>query len=183
MQKKLRFLLLALVFVLLLGGAYAGYRKLGSKLLPDSSAPAEMSEQFMDCTFYNAAGEPVALSSLLGKPTLVNFWATWCPFCLEEFPELQKVFEDYGDRVNFVMVNDTDGVRETVETASSFLAETGYTFPVYFDRDSSAVSTYAVYNFPTTLFLAPDGALKFRYAGAMTYEMVAAQLDALLVQK
>ena len=183
MQKKLRFVLLAVVLVLVLGGAYAGYQKLGSTVqTPDISVSVPASESFTDCTVYTADGRNVALSSLLDKPVVVNFWATWCPFCVEEFPELQKAFEDYGDKVNFAMVNYTDGVRETVETASAYIAENGYTFPVYYDLDSSALDNYGVYSFPTTLIFAPDGSQAFRYSGALTYEMVAGRLEALTAQ-
>ncbi len=183
MQKKLRAILLAIVLVLVLGGAYAGYHKLRDQMpLSGLFSPVRVSETFADCTVYQADGSPAALSSLLGKPVLLNFWATWCPYCVEEFPDLQRAYEDFGDKVNFVMVNVTDGVRETVETASAFVAENGYTFPVYYDKDSSAQRAYGVYSFPTTALLSADGTLVALRPGAMTYEMVAAQLASLLQQ-
>lgn len=179
MQKKLRLILLVLVLVLVLGGAYAGYHALRDKIgVP--TAPAQISETFADCTVYDAQGEPFALSSLLGKPILLNFWATWCPYCVEEFPDLQRLYEAYGDKINFLMANYTDGARETVETAGAFIAENGYTFPVCFDKDSSALEAYLVYSFPTTVFLAPDGTVVYRQSGAMTYAAAEAQILALL---
>lgn len=184
MQKKLRFFLLLLVFVLLLGGAYAGYRKLQPSVnTPDAPISVTPAESFADCTVYDANGEPVALSSLLGKPVFLNFWATWCPYCVEEFPELQRAFEEYGDKVHFAMINYTDGVRETVETASAFTEENGYTFPVYYDLDSAALEQYGVFSFPTSALLSADGVLTERRTGAVTYETVVSWFEEILAKE
>ena len=183
MQKKLRLLILVLVFVLVLGGAYAAYQRLRADVdVPALPTPAELSDSFADFTVYTADGEQVKLSSLLGKPTLVNFWATWCPYCLQEFPEMQRAFDDYGDKVNFAMVDATDGVRETVENAKGFLEENGYSFPGYYDLDTEALNAYGVYNFPTTILFDADGTIVFRHAGAMTYEILEGQFLKLLEQ-
>ena len=181
MQKKIRVILLLLVFVLVLGGAYAAYHKLSPRLeSPSPAAPVEAAESFVDFTVYDADGNPVALSSLLGKPVLVNYWATWCPYCVQEFPAMQEAYEAFGDRVNFVMVNITDGVRETVQTASDFIAENGYTFPVYFDSAESACDAYGVYSYPTTLFLAADGTRIYQFPGALQYESIENGLNTVL---
>lgn len=181
MQKKLRLLILVLVFVLVLGGAYAAYHRLRTDVeVPAPPAAAERSDSFIDFTVYTAEGEPVKLSSLPGKPTLINFWATWCPYCLQEFPEMQSAFDAYGDKVNFAMVDATDGARETFEKAKSFLEENGYTFPGYYDLDTDALNAYGVYNLPTTILLDAKGTIVFRHAGALTYEILEQQILKLL---
>ena len=181
MQKKLRLILLVLVFALVLTGAYAGYHRLRDGVnMTSPSANVTPGEGFRDFTVFNENGEPVTLASLLGKPVIVNFWATWCPYCIQEFPTFQSAFETYGDRVQFAMVDATDGVRETVESASAFATENAYTFPVYFDLESSALAAYGIHSFPTTLFLAPDGSVSYQQLGPVAPETMEREIQKLL---
>lgn len=113
----------------------------------------------IDFTVEDAAGEQVNLFSLVGKPMVLNFWASWCGPCKSELPDFQAAYEKYGEDVEFVIVNMTDGVRETKEIATAFLEEQGYTLPVYFDTEQDAAYTYGVYSLPTTYFVAADGEL------------------------
>ena len=64
---------------------------------PDMTAPG--------FTVYDAAGEPVTLESLRGKPVILNFWATWCGYCVMEMPDFQAAYEEFGDQIHFMMVN------------------------------------------------------------------------------
>ncbi len=120
----------------------------------------QASEDFvpaMDFTVVNEAGENVTLSSLFGKPIVINFWASWCSPCKAELPDFQAAYEKYGDEVQFMMVNMTDGARETVDVAKEYMASAGYTFPLYFDTTQEAAYTYAVYSIPMTFFIDANG--------------------------
>ena len=75
------------------------------------------------------------------------------------------------------MVNMADGMRETVETASAFLAETGYTFPVLFDTKGEAAVTYGVYSLPTTFFIDAEGHPIARATGAIDGETLQRGID------
>ena len=70
---------------------------------------------------------------------------------------MQNAFKTHGGDIAFVMVNLTDGSRETLKTAKDFLKEAGYTFPVYFDTKFSAANAYGIESIPTTYFIDKDG--------------------------
>ena len=118
-----------------------------------------------DFTVYDLEGEPHKLSDYYGKPIVLNFWASWCGPCKSEMPAFQSVYEQYSEEVNFLIVNMTDGYRETVELASGYIEENGYTFPVFYDTDFSASLAYDVTSLPTSLFIDKDG---YMVAYAMT---------------
>ena len=110
-----------------------------------------------DFTVYDIDGDAVSLSDFIGKPVIINFWASWCGPCKMEMPEFEEKFNELGGDIQFLMVNLTDGNRETRETAISYIEESGYTFPVYFDTDQDAAYTYGVYSIPSTYFIGADG--------------------------
>ena len=110
-----------------------------------------------DFTVVDADEKDFALSSSFGKPIVLNFWASWCPPCKSEMPEFQTAYKTYGSDVQFIMVNLTDGERETIETASAFVKDKGYTFPVYFDVNQDAAYAYQIGSIPATYFIDKDG--------------------------
>ena len=131
----------------------------------DSSS--EMKNLAPNFTVYDLEGNEVNLNDFFGKPIIVNFWASWCGPCKMEMPDFNEAYETYKDEIEFLMVNMTDGSRETVEKASSFITESGYTFPVYYNTDYSAAITYSVSSLPTSYFLNADGELVTYARGAI----------------
>ena len=109
-----------------------------------------------DFTVVDGDGNSVKLSDYVGKPIVLNFWASWCGPCKSEMPEFQQVFEDMGEQVQFLMVNATAG-GDTVEKAKSYIRQSGYTFPVLFDTQGNAMHTFGVDAFPTSFFLDKTG--------------------------
>ena len=109
-----------------------------------------------DFTVVDSDGNSVKLSDYVGKPIVLNFWASWCGPCKREMPEFQQVFEDMGEQVQFLMVNATAG-GDTVADAKHFIQTAGYTFPVLFDTQGDAMYTFGVDAFPTTFFLDKTG--------------------------
>ena len=139
MNDKKKLILLLAVFALIIGGAYVLYTRLGQTVAPDQLAAestepvTEQEQEAPDFTVYDAEGREVRLSDYFGKPIVLNFWASWCGPCKMEMPDFQEKYLELEGEVHFLMVNMTDGARETVETATAFLAESGFTFPVLFD--------------------------------------------------
>ena len=109
-----------------------------------------------DFTVVDGNGKSVKLSDYVGKPIVLNFWASWCGPCKSEMPEFQQVYEEMGQQVQFLMVNATVS-GDTVEDAKAFVQQSGYTFPVLFDTRGEALHTYGVDSFPTTYFLDKAG--------------------------
>ena len=168
-----------LVLVIIIGGGMLLYRNLGQNIdlgepIPTETAPQNPAPDF---TVTDAAGNEVKLSDFLGKGVVLNFWASWCGPCQREMPSFQEKYLEYGDKVHFLMINITDGSRETAESASSFIAKKGYTFPVLFDTDLNAANTYGVYSLPMTVLIDAKGNL-FTYAiGGISAEMLQQGID------
>ena len=130
-----------------------------------------------DFTMTDASGEEVKLSYFFGKPVVLIFWAIWCGPCKSEMPHFEEAYQKYGEDINFVIVNLTDGSRETVETASAFIEEQGYTFPVYFDTSTEGAMTYGTYSIPVTYFIAADGTPVAQASGALDAATLQKGLD------
>jgi len=122
-----------------------------------------------DFTVYDASGNAVSLSDFFGKPVVLNFWASWCGPCRNEMPEFQEMYEKYsGEGVVFLMVNLTDGSKETQSSASAFINSSGYTFPVYFDTKNSAADAYNISSIPTTFFISKSSDIAGKNIGQIS---------------
>lgn len=130
-----------------------------------------------DFTMTNASGEEVKLSDFFDKPVVLNFWASWCGPCKSEMPHFEDAYQKYGEDINFVIVNLTDGARETVENASDFIEEQGYTFPLYFDTNTEGAMTYGTYSIPVTYFIGADGVPVAQANGALDAATLQKGLD------
>ena len=136
----------------------------------ETEEPVEELVMAPDFTVYDADGNAVNLSDFIGKPVVVNFWASWCGPCKMEMPDFDEKYQENGEKVHFLMVNMTDGFQETLEKAKKFVEESGYTFPVYYDTDMDAAMTYGVNSIPSTYFIDAEGHAIARAAGMIDAE-------------
>ena len=148
----------------------------------ESSAGTDEQPQVaaVDCTVYDADGNAVKLSDYFGKPLVLNFWASWCGPCQSEMPDFQSVYAEYGEEVNFMMINLTDGSRETTETALTFINKNNYTFPVFFDTTLEATSAYGASTIPTTFIIDAEGYIVGYAKGPLDAETLTDTLSKLL---
>ena len=188
----LKLLIWILAFAVVIVGAYVLYNRFSGEVALGGIATAPQvaedptgetepkGSEAPDFTVYDLEGNAHKLSDFRGKPVLLNFWASWCGPCQMEMPDFQKYYESHGDKVNFVIVNLTDGQQETVESASSFIEEKGYSFPVYYDTDIDAAAKYGVSAVPVSYFIDAEGYFVAWAQGALSADMLQQGMDMLL---
>lgn len=180
-MKKSKVLIMGIILAVIVVGASTLYDYLTVRTTAESQAqPQTTTKLAPDFAVYDAEGNAVYLSDLRGKPVIVNFWATWCGYCVSEMPEFQAAYETYGDQIHFMMVNVTDGQQETKKKAMEFLAGTEYTFPVYYDLELSASKNYGVNAMPVTYFIGPNGEAVAWTQGAINAATLQKGIDMLL---
>ena len=130
-----------------------------------------------DVRIFDREGGEVRLNEFFGKPMVLNFWASWCGPCQSEMPDFQAKYQELGGEVNFVMVNMTDGQRETVESASGFIDRNGFEFPVFYDTTGEAAYAYQAYSLPTTYFIDAGGHVIAQATGAIDAETLQMGID------
>ena len=203
MKNKKVIIIIVVAFVVLLGGATILYNHLKDKVdsqqlaetkeeekTEDESgaeestdegdtAEEEKSQTAPDFTVYDADGNEVHLSDYHGKPVILNFWASWCGPCKSELPDFEDSFKEYGDQIQFMMINLTDGTKETMESASALIEEQGYTFPVFYDTTYDAAGQYVSTGIPITYFIDAEGNFVAYGQGALDAETLQSGIDML----
>lgn len=127
-----------------------------------SSAPIPVE----DFALTDAQGQELMFSDFQGKPTVVNFWTPWCPYCKDEMPYFQAAYDTYQEELNVVMMDVPDS-RNTAQDAIDLIQEAGYTFPLYLDTNTESLNTFGVYSYPQTFFFNSQGEFVGRITGAI----------------
>ncbi|MBP2662452.1 MAG: Redoxin domain protein [Firmicutes bacterium] len=99
-----------------------------------------------------------------GKVTVINFWATWCPPCRGEMPELNEYYLQNSDKVAFYTVN----LGESEQKAANFIQRNNYSLPVLLDLNNDVARQFSIQYIPTTLVMDKEGIIQFRTSGAVT---------------
>ena len=185
--KVLKLLIWVLLFAVLIVGAYVLYNNLSDQVeiggLATEATAGETeaaANPAPDFTVYDSEGNPYKLSDFRGKPVILNFWASWCGPCKSEMPDIEKAYQTYGDQIHFLLVDLTDGYQETVESAAAYIAEEGFTFPVYYDTAIEGAMAYGVSGIPVTYFIDAEGNLVAYYQSAMSESILQQGIDMLL---
>lgn len=110
-------------------------------------------------------GNDIPMAQFRGKPLFINFWATWCPPCRAELPNIQRLYDTMKDQgVGFLMIS-----KETPDIVKAFLKENGYTFPCYLVEEDPP-RPFRVGSIPTTMLLTPDGEIAFVHTGPVAWD-------------
>ena len=187
-------------FAIFLVSAYFGYDSLSSKyskknisneteksknatIQNEDSTKGSGKDKVMakDFVVYDENLKEVKLSDYRGKPVIVNFWASWCPPCKSEMPSFNEMSKKYKENeIAILMVNLTDGQRETMSTAKQFIKDNNYNMKVLFDNKMNAANSYNISAIPRTIFIDKDGYIVKDDSGAITKEELESQIKLLL---
>ena len=181
MDKKIKLAITVGLVAILFALAYFTYGQLKAQYDLGAISDKNTSTQAPDFTLKNQAGEDVSLSDYIGKPVILNFWASWCPPCQEEMPnfnELSQKYDKSGEAV-FLMINLTDGGRETMDTAIGFLTDKKYSMNVLFDVDGNAANLYNISSIPATFFIDGKGKIRNSVVGSLTMTQLTMEVDKL----
>ena len=126
-----------------------------------------------DFTLTSLDGDSVKLSSFRGKPVFLNFWATWCPPCRAEMPDMSKVKAEMGDTIHIVGVN----LKETPDKVKPFVTENGYDWLHLLDSDGAIGKSYGVHGIPASYFLDAEGVIVGKQVGGITSELMTLEIE------
>jgi len=192
MSQKIKTILGVAAFAMLLVGAVVAYNALSGRVEPSLDPPPNQAQTVTGFTTTRARdtapdfavvdeeGNPVRLSDFRGRPVVLNFWASWCPPCRQEMPEFDSAYKEMGGDVVFMMVDLTDGGRESVATASRFVEGQGYGFPVYFDTRGEAADAYGIMSIPATFFIDGEGRVVSSQVGALSKAALARGIEGIM---
>ena len=124
-----------------------------------TTPPADFNLMLMD-----EDGQTILLEDFKGKPIFMNMWATWCPPCIAEMPNINKLYKEMGNQVNFVMI----ALDDDFETAKAFNTRKGFDMPIY-TLQSRRPAMYQSTTVPTTYVISADGNLMLTHKGMANY--------------
>ncbi len=113
------------------------------------------------------SGKEISLSDFKGKKVFLNFWASWCPPCRAEMPDIEKL---YQETKNSDLVILAVNIGDDKNTARSFIEKNKYNFTVLLDLDQSIAAQYNIVAIPTSFFIDKDGNIISSTKGGMTME-------------
>jgi cytochrome c biogenesis protein CcmG/thiol:disulfide interchange protein DsbE len=167
-------LTVAVVLLTACGGSAPGAGPSGAEVT-SGEAPAvpAAGEAVPDIEVRAFDGDRVSLVDYAGTPMVVNFWASWCPPCIAEMPDLEAVHDQAAGRVTFVGVNTQD----TPDRAGELVDETGVTYDLVRDPDARLFEAFGVFGMPSTFYVDADGIIVGRHTGLLTRDALVDDLD------
>ena len=126
---------------------------------------------------YDDRGNPVSLAAYHGKVVVLNLWASWCPPCRAEMPDLQRLQKAYASR-GLVVVGVNQG--ESPQRAAEFAKALQIDFPIWIDDQQQYGRVFAALGLPTTVIIGPDGFVRRGFDGALTLDQMRAAVSPFL---
>lgn len=127
-------------------------------------------------TLKDMDGNSVSLSDFKGKKVYVNFWATWCPYCIQELPDIERLYKETKDSDLVILVVD---IGEDAKTVQDFITQNKYTFKVLLDTDGAVATRYGINTLPRSFFIDSQGKISAMIPGMMDYEQMKEQIELL----
>ncbi len=182
---KLLFIIIAIL--LLVGAGIILVNRVSTPINQPGTERMENQQQFIigqkaaDFVLKDFKGNEVRLSDFYGKKAVIlDFWAAWCPFCVEEMPELEKVHQTYQDNLVMIGVHRTDS-GEAIETGKKFADEQGVTYLlVQGTAEIYRASTKGLNAMPVAVFLDKNGVVEDIKIGPKTEEEIKKKVEKLI---
>ena len=138
--------------------------------------PNVIKTKAIDFKLKDLEGKELSLSDLKGKKVFLNFWATWCPPCKEEMPEIEKLYQETKDGDLVIVAIE---IGEPLSTVKSFIDSNKYNFKVLLDTDNSVATKYNISGIPTSYFIDVNGNITSKSVGAINIEQMKEYIKAL----
>jgi peroxiredoxin len=148
-----------------------------SKAPAQAVGPAKIGQPLSNFRLTDINGQSVQLTNYAGKVVLVNAWATWCPPCKAEMPDLNAYYQTHQEE-GFVLLAVNAG--DTLSQASAFANQAGLAFPVLLDDDLYVLNGLGIHSFPTSIIIGRDGVVKGIHQGMFSPESLEAEITPLL---
>ena len=159
--------LVLIAVIVLVGGSVYLVSTSSSRPPYETVKPVAIGDLAPDFQLEDTKGNKVSLSDLRGKIVLVNFWATWCPPCIEEMPSMERLNEVIaGDDFVMLAINTEENGRSVVP---AFLEKTPYTFPILYDDKGVVQKSYGVFKFPESFIIRKDGTVAEKIIGPLDW--------------
>jgi len=142
-----------------------------------ASVPGEMNFQAPELTLTDMRDQTVSLADYRGQWVLVNNWATWCPPCRAEMPELNAYYEAHKDD-GFVLIGVSSG--DTKAQITDFIQEYGLSFPMWQDPTSASLRAFRMEYLPSSFVIDPSGTVRLAWTGGVSFETLEKYVTPLL---
>jgi len=138
----------------------------------ESNGPM-IGQSSVDFTLMSIDGKQISLSDFKGKPIVLNFWATWCPDCLNEMPWFEEEYRKSNGSIVFIGVD----LQESGDKVMKFVSEHSITYPILLDPDGTVRGIYHSMGVPTTYFINSNGTVVDKKNGGLTLEELQQKLE------
>jgi peroxiredoxin len=156
------------------GAGFVSFESQGIELGAAGGDAPKVGRPAPEFTLLDLDGRPLRLSDLRGKTIVMNFWATWCPPCRKEFPELVRLYDRNADRGLVVLGMD---LQESPRIVRSFADEFGARFPIVIDTKGDVAARYRLIGLPTTYFIDTEGVIRAQHIGLLNEDLLADKLN------
>ncbi|MDR3593794.1 TlpA disulfide reductase family protein [Clostridium sp.] len=143
---------------------------------PAEVDPSAIKTKAIDFKLKDLNGQELSLSDLKGKKVFLNFWATWCPPCKAEMPEIEKLYQETKDSDLVIVAVE---IGEPLDTVKPFIENNKYNFKALLDPNQSVATKYNITSIPTSYFIDAEGYIVSKHVGGMNIDQIKSYIKTL----